>query len=187
MFIDGRQVEDGSIIETDLAIIGAGAAGIAIARELAGTDISVALIESGGFEFDAATQDLYEGEMGGVDYPLTSSRLRYFGGTTNHWGGWTRPFEPIDFEKRDWVPYSGWPMTRADLDPFTTGPARSARSAPRASTMRPNGPMAARRCRWRATRWRRASFSTARRRASARNTAPISSGRRTSPAISSRT
>ena len=118
MFIDGRQVEDGSIIETDLAIIGAGAAGIAIARELAGTDVSVALIESGGFEFDAATQDLYEGEMGGVDYPLTSSRLRYFGGTTNHWGGWTRPFEPIDFEERDWVPYSGWPMTRADLDPY---------------------------------------------------------------------
>ncbi|MFN4354392.1 FAD-dependent oxidoreductase [Parvibaculum sp.] len=118
MFIDGRQIEDGTIIDTDLAIIGAGAAGIAIARELAGTDISVALIESGGFEFDAATQDLYEGEMGGVEYPLTSSRLRYFGGTTNHWGGWTRPFEPIDFEARDWVPYSGWPMTRADLDPY---------------------------------------------------------------------
>ena len=118
MFIDGRNVPDGTIIETDLAIIGAGAAGIAIARELAGSGISIALIESGGFEFDADTQALYEGEMAGVEYPLTSSRLRYFGGTTNHWGGWTRPLEPIDFEERDWVPHSGWPVTRADLDPF---------------------------------------------------------------------
>lgn len=120
MFIDGRQLPEGTLIETDLAIIGAGAAGISIARELAGTGISVALLESGGFEFDAETQDLYEGEMAGVNYPLTSSRLRYFGGTTNHWGGWCRPFEPIDFEKRDWVPYSGWPITRTDLDPYYT-------------------------------------------------------------------
>ena len=118
MFIDGRKVDNGTVIETDLAIIGAGAAGITIARELAGSGISVALIESGGFDFDAATQDLYEGESVGVDYPLTSSRLRYFGGSTNHWGGWCRPLEPIDFEKRDWVPYSGWPVTREELNPF---------------------------------------------------------------------
>ena len=118
MFADGRQIPDGTVIETDLAIIGAGAAGIAIARELADSGISIALIESGGFEFDAETQALYEGEIAGVDYPLTSSRLRYFGGTTNHWGGWCRPFEPIDFEERDWVPWSGWPVTREDLDPF---------------------------------------------------------------------
>jgi len=118
MFIDGRKVPEGTVVETGLAIIGAGAAGIAIARELAGSGISVTLIESGGFDFDPETQDLYEGESVGVDYPLTSSRLRYFGGTTNHWGGWCRPFEPIDFEERDWVPYSGWPITRAELDPF---------------------------------------------------------------------
>ncbi|MEQ8268760.1 MAG: GMC family oxidoreductase [Parvibaculum sp.] len=118
MFIDGRSLPEGTVVETDLAIIGAGAAGITIARELAGSGISVTLLESGGFEFDAETQDLYEGEMGGVDYPLTSSRLRYFGGSTNHWGGWCRPLEPIDFEARDWVPHSGWPVTRAELDPF---------------------------------------------------------------------
>jgi choline dehydrogenase-like flavoprotein len=118
MFIDGRKVPEGTVVETGLAIIGAGAAGISIARELAGTGISVTLIESGGFDFDPDTQDLYEGESVGVDYPLTSSRLRYFGGSTNHWGGWCRPFEPIDFEERDWVAHSGWPITRADLDPF---------------------------------------------------------------------
>ncbi|MDO9128206.1 MAG: FAD-dependent oxidoreductase, partial [Parvibaculum sp.] len=118
MFIDGRSVPEGTVVETDLAIIGAGAAGISIARELAGSGISVTLLESGGFDFDAETQDLYEGEMGGVDYPLTSSRLRYFGGTTNHWGGWCRPLEPLDFEVRDWVENSGWPIDRQTLDPY---------------------------------------------------------------------
>jgi choline dehydrogenase-like flavoprotein len=28
------------------------------------------------------------------------------------------PLDPIDFEKRDYLPYSGWPISRADLDPF---------------------------------------------------------------------
>ena len=35
-----------------------------------------------------------------------------------HWGGWCRPLEPIDFEQRAWVPYSGWPITRATLEPY---------------------------------------------------------------------
>ncbi len=118
MFVDGRQVPEGTEIETDLAIIGGGAAGITIAREFAGTGVRVALIESGGFDFDADTQALYEGEIGGVDYTLDGSRLRYFGGSTNHWGGWCRPLEKEDFEKRDWVPHSGWPITRGDLDPY---------------------------------------------------------------------
>ena len=44
--------------------------------------------------------------------------LLYFGGTTGHWAGFCAPFDPIDFETRDWVPDSGWPITRQDLDPF---------------------------------------------------------------------
>jgi choline dehydrogenase-like flavoprotein len=44
--------------------------------------------------------------------------LHYFGGTTGHWAGFCSPLDPIDFEKRDWVPHSGWPITRADLDPY---------------------------------------------------------------------
>ncbi|HVT52713.1 MAG TPA: GMC family oxidoreductase, partial [Dongiaceae bacterium] len=87
MFIDGRTIAAQSIIETDIAIIGAGAAGITLAREFAGTQWRVALIESGNFDLDDATQALYEGESGAVEYPLAESRLRYFGGTTNHWGG----------------------------------------------------------------------------------------------------
>ena len=42
---------------------------------------------------------------------LNASRLRYFGGTTNHWGGHCAPLEPDDFEKHDWIAYSGWPYS----------------------------------------------------------------------------
>ncbi len=37
MFIDGRTLPQGTVIETDIAIIGAGAAGITLARELRDT------------------------------------------------------------------------------------------------------------------------------------------------------
>jgi choline dehydrogenase-like flavoprotein len=119
MIEDARRLPEDTLIETDLAIIGAGAAGITIARELAGTNISICLLESGGLELEQDTQNLYDGENGGRwYYPLDSCRLRYFGGSTNHWGGWCRPLTPIDFEARDWIPHSGWPITRADLDPY---------------------------------------------------------------------
>lgn len=116
MLIDGRTLPDGSDLTADLAIIGAGAAGITIARELAGKQISVALIESGGEDFDEDAQSLADGDAVGIDYPLETARLRMLGGSTNHWGGWCRPLDAIDFEKRDWVPHSGWPITRAQLD-----------------------------------------------------------------------
>jgi choline dehydrogenase-like flavoprotein len=76
-------------------------------------------VESGGLEADRATQALAAGDNVGLPYfPLVSTRLRLLGGTTDHWGGHCRPFEPMDFETRDWVPGSGWPLTKNDLDPY---------------------------------------------------------------------
>ena len=46
------------------------------------------------------------------------SRLRFFGGSTNHWEGSCRTFDPIDFETRSWVPDSGWPISYHDLEPY---------------------------------------------------------------------
>ncbi len=76
------------------------------------------LFESGGLTFDSATQALYAGTVGGVNYlPLDASRMRYLGGSSNHWGGWSRPLDPIDFEKRAWLPHSGWPFGLDELKP----------------------------------------------------------------------
>ncbi len=119
MLHDARELDNNTIINTDICIVGAGAAGITIAREFANSAFDVCLLESGGFEFDADTQSLYKGKNTGVDYwPLDVSRLRYFGGTTNHWGGVSLPLDEDDFEKRNWVDNSGWPLNLKQLIPF---------------------------------------------------------------------
>ena len=77
------------------------------------------VLESGGLSPDPDTQRLYAGESAGLSQPpLDASRLRYFGGTTNHWAGWCRPLDPSDFAERSWVPASGWPIDREGLDPY---------------------------------------------------------------------
>lgn len=107
------------MIEGDICIIGAGAAGISMALEWMNTKYKVILLEGGGFEYNEQVQQLYDGKTTGQRYyPLKSSRLHYFGGTTGHWAGYCSTFDEIDFKKRDWVPHSGWPIKRADLDPF---------------------------------------------------------------------
>ena len=119
MFIDGREIENNAVIEADICVIGAGAAGITIAREFIGTSVKVCLLEAGGLEFDKATQALYNGKnIGYPYYDLDVLRLRYFGGTTNIWSGVSRPLDALDFGARSWVPYSGWPLELADLTPF---------------------------------------------------------------------
>lgn len=118
-FIDARTVPSGTIVHADLAIVGGGPAGIAIALALASTRLKVVLLESGGMTFDAKTQALYEGSKTGAPYvTLEASRLRYLGGGTNHWGGWCRPLDALDFEQRDWMAHSGWPITKADIDRY---------------------------------------------------------------------
>lgn len=109
----------------DLVIVGAGAAGITLARQFANTRTSVLLLESGGLAREDAQQDLYKGALTGQQtLPLHVSRLRYFGGSTNHWAGWSRPLEAEDFAKRkDW-PESGWPITRSTLDAYYPAAAR---------------------------------------------------------------
>jgi choline dehydrogenase-like flavoprotein len=119
MFIDARSISKKTVINTDVCIVGAGAAGITLAREFIGQPFRVCLLESGGLEYDAETQSLYKGQnVGHPYYPLEAARMRYFGGTTNIWGGACRPLDGIDFEARAGVPYSGWPFARSHLWPF---------------------------------------------------------------------
>lgn len=123
MILDARKLDQGFLLEADLCIVGTGAAGIPLAIEFDRSKISILLLEAGGFAPTRDDQALYQGEYSGNvpsighDY-LTASRLRFFGGTTNHWAGYCRPLEAIDFEKRDWVANSGWPISKDELDPY---------------------------------------------------------------------
>lgn len=118
--IDDLRLSRRRTITADLCIIGAGAAGITLARAFIGSGIQVCVLESGGLEHEDATQALYEGDDAGYRqlYNVGDSRLRFFGGTTNHWVGTCAPLTPLDFIARPWVPHSGWPISRDMLDPY---------------------------------------------------------------------
>ena len=116
--IDAAQVNDG-VIESELAIVGTGAAGLALAREFAGTGIQVALLEAGGLRASRRAQADYRGRnTGRTNIGLATSRVRCFGGSTTVWGGQSRPLDPLDFEERDGIAWSGWPFDFAHLAPF---------------------------------------------------------------------
>ncbi len=107
----------------DVCICGSGFAGITIARELAAKGKKVALLEAGGEDWSDASQDIYQGKTiqgDGLQYwdGLASCRLRYFGGTSNHWSGLNVPFDAVDFEQRDIYDLPNWPIKKSEFDPF---------------------------------------------------------------------
>ena len=78
------------------------------------------VLESGGYRREKGIQQLYQGASIGEPYfqPLDDCRSRYFGGSTNCWFGICRPLDRLDFEARHWIPWSGWPVSSRDLEPF---------------------------------------------------------------------
>jgi len=100
----------------DVCIAGAGVAGVTVALKLAAAGKSILLLEGGGKEPAPESQDLYKGENVGMEYlDIQTCRLRFLGGTSNHWGGWCRPLDAFDFEAKAHIPYSGWPIRKADI------------------------------------------------------------------------
>lgn len=119
MFIDAREVEEGSLLRSTLCIVGAGVAGITLALEFERQGIDVLLLESGGYEPDDATRDLNRGENLGLNFAWSDgARSRYLGGSSNCWGGWCGPLREHEMARRAWVPESGWPFERRTLDPY---------------------------------------------------------------------
>jgi choline dehydrogenase-like flavoprotein len=115
VIIDSSDIEQDTLV-TDVCVIGAGAAGITIALQLANARYDVLLLEGGGLGREKDTQMLYAGESVGIPYaPLDQCRSRFFGGSTNCWLGWCRPLDPIDFEPRPWMSAEGWPIRREEL------------------------------------------------------------------------
>ncbi|WP_028080673.1 FAD-dependent oxidoreductase [Solimonas soli] len=117
MFIDARGFADDARLQAQVCIVGGGAAGIALALRLGQRGIDVVLLEAGGRRHEARTQRLYEGEVtdARLHPPADRYRERRLGGSTATWGGRCVPFDPIDFEARDYIPHSGWPISYEEL------------------------------------------------------------------------
>ncbi len=128
MIVDGYSVADGEVLSADVCIVGGGVSGISLARELMSKNIKVCILESGDTEARKEHVELNEGKNIGLEYyPLDSSRGRQVGGSPGRWvmeignerlGARLRPFSPIDFESRDWVPNSGWPFDYSHIEPY---------------------------------------------------------------------
>ncbi|MBP2301138.1 FAD-dependent oxidoreductase [Azospirillum picis] len=119
MLLDLRELAGTSSFETGLCIVGAGAAGVTLARQMLARGHEVMLVESGGVDFEADVQALAAGSTSGQPYyDLGDVNLRMVGGTTPIWGGRCAELESIDFAQRSWVPHSGWPITRDEMEPY---------------------------------------------------------------------
>src|SRR5580704_19384436 len=120
MFVDANELSDNQTLRADVCIVGAGAAGISLALQFIGSGIEVLLLEAGGTAEESDSQALYAGTVSDerLHSPPDRYRQRRFGGTTTIWGGRCLPLDPIDFEKRDFVPHSGWPLAREALLPY---------------------------------------------------------------------
>jgi choline dehydrogenase-like flavoprotein len=133
MITDGKNINTPQ--KAQVCVIGSGPAGVTAAWELSKAGLDVILLDGGRQvpyqQSFADKEKLYNGLADGIfannekDFlirPYTNNtatpreRERVFGGTSTHWGGQSRPFDPVDMEKRPNFP--GWPITRAELDPY---------------------------------------------------------------------
>ncbi|WP_269527132.1 FAD-dependent oxidoreductase [Coraliomargarita parva] len=128
MILDLSSIPPEDLIESDVCIVGAGVAGLILAKELSRQGLQITVLESGGRDVSAKTQALNQGEnIGYPYYPLDLVRERCVGGSSSRWGielpneekgVRLRPMDPIDFETRADIPHSGWPFPKSTLDPY---------------------------------------------------------------------
>lgn len=120
MLIDAETLPDGSTFGSDIAVVGAGPAGIVLALELAQAGYNVALLESGRFHFSEKIQNLAEASYFDPAFhsPMSECTRRQVGGTSVIWGGRCVPYDPVDFDRRSYIPHSSWPVTYEEMETY---------------------------------------------------------------------
>jgi hypothetical protein len=117
--LDSVHPADFEIPSADIAIVGAGAAGILLAVTLSKKGKKVLMLESGHFGENEEKQKLNEvRQTGKIVDNVVWGRKRAIGGTTIAWGGQSLPFSPLDFTRREWIENSGWPVSFDELAPY---------------------------------------------------------------------
>ena len=100
----------------DVAVVGAGATGIALAVLLARQGFSVTLIEGGPVQPPVAFRKANQaGSTGRTHLGLSEGRMKALGGTTRLWGGQLMAFAPGDLAGSTYFGKPAWPISYADL------------------------------------------------------------------------
>src|SRR5437762_1178144 len=119
MRIDVRDLPSGTELSGDIAIVGAGPAGIVLAQELSANGLEVLLLESGRDSFDANIQELGDAVLADDHHvSMELATRRQVGGASNTWGGRCVPFDPVDFERREVTGGVEWPVSFEEMSPY---------------------------------------------------------------------
>ncbi len=118
--VDLNHLQANLSLEADLVIIGSGPAGLSLANEFVGTNTRVLVLESGGLTDEPESDALYEIESTGWFREKNQAKIRrrILGGSSHIWTGRCVPFQPIDFERRSWIPNTGWPVSYQSYEPY---------------------------------------------------------------------
>jgi len=119
VFVDARQIPDGTRLSAAVCIVGTGPAGLSLARVLSGAGHRVVMLEAGGLTTTAGSQEMAQADSVGAPFlPAHISRRRAFGGTSRWWAGFCRPLDPEVMGPRPWIDHSGWPVSLDALAPY---------------------------------------------------------------------
>ena len=120
MLVHPEELSEQADLACDVCVIGSGAVGIALTLELIHRGIDTICVSGGEIKAQARDQKLYQGVVSSEasHEPLETYRIRAVGGSTTAWGGRLVPFDPIDFERRNYVPLSGWPISYSEFERY---------------------------------------------------------------------
>lgn len=119
MILDFADLADVQQTKTDIVVVGAGLAGLALAERLMHTGLRILVLESGERTQGADEDPLNRVEQTGVPYSgATSGRFRCIGGSTSRWGGALLPSLSYDRLPHPVEWHDGWPVTAEELHQF---------------------------------------------------------------------
>ena len=99
------------VVRSQVCVVGAGIAGLVLARKLAMRGVDVVVLEAGGRSIEDAGQGLFAAAelKGQAHLGTTEGRFRVFGGTSLRWGGQVLSMA-ADGDR--------WPVSAGELKPF---------------------------------------------------------------------
>jgi choline dehydrogenase-like flavoprotein len=103
----------------DICIVGTGPAGIALALECERLGMRVLALEAGGGDSRGRVRNHEADILAPAHHaPMHVTTRSAFGGTSWGWAGLCTQFDDIDFEVREHVPGSGWPLAHSEIAPY---------------------------------------------------------------------